>query len=292
MTSLASHSWNPYRYAGDLLHDVAVVVLMFHLLTKRSVEGLSKRSQLLYLTLFVSRYLDVFDHSQAFYLLAHKGFFVTTSLLACLAFVCWSSTYQYERDTVSYFLIMILAACCCDLPKTGWLEFLWTLSQYLEGFAMVPQYVFTYRTPSDERGPCGIIAFVVLMGSYRSCYAMNWVHKKIHRPYYSDTHSWLGGAVNLAFFIDFLLFQCSGRSCLRRLTLGVDDGIHLVGQELQSKLGACLLAADREPVIPVVEMGQERPIGNVWREEDSDDEERDTLQKDDEERYTLQKEAV
>ena len=54
------------------------------------------------------------------------------------------------------------------------LEIFWTFSEYLEGFAMVPQYVFSYRenAATQQRGA---LMFIVLFGLYRVFYAFNWM---------------------------------------------------------------------------------------------------------------------
>lgn len=259
---MSSHSWNAYRYVGDWLHDIAIIVLVVHIGIARSVNGLSKTSQFLYLTLFVSRYLDLLFISQHFYLVVHKLFFISASLAACCAFRVWPDSYEHGKDTVAYLLIFLpcLVYACMYAEEGGVVDNLWTLSQYLEGFAMVPQYIFTYRDGSWVYGRRGVVCYVVLMGAYRSCYALNWVYKWRHLPNYADTHSWHGGVVNLSFFLDFLLFHCTGMSCLRRVTLGADDGINRVGKELQQTLGACLLGGENGDV-PEITLGEVRALG-------------------------------
>jgi len=58
-----------------------------------------------------------------------------------------NSSYEESKDTSSLPAIMIpcfVAAVILPREKSV-LEILWTFSEYLEGFAMVPQYVFCYR---------------------------------------------------------------------------------------------------------------------------------------------------
>lgn len=39
-----------------------------------------------------------------------------------------------------------------------------------------------------------------------------------------------------------VLFILYGISCLRRVTLSIDDGLHRVGNDLQERFGGCLLS--------------------------------------------------
>eukprot|EP00930_Biecheleria_cincta_P073624 TRINITY_DN60903_c0_g1_i1.p1 TRINITY_DN60903_c0_g1~~TRINITY_DN60903_c0_g1_i1.p1 ORF type:complete len:293 (+),score=43.35 TRINITY_DN60903_c0_g1_i1:78-956(+) len=242
---LSSHSWNSYRYVGDTLHDAAVVVLLCHVWCTRSVGGLSKRTQLLYLFLFIARYLDLLDHSQTMYLVAHKLFFISSAALLCLPFFIWKETYEAEQDTCPAGLLMIVACAVAGLMtmEMSFLEFMWTLSQMTEAFALVPQYVFCYRDAQERlnTGRTGILLYILCMGFYRLFYMLNWLHKKRNMTHYWDPQSWLGGGVATSLFVDFLLFRCAGASCLRRITLGIDDGLQIVGAELREKLGSCLL---------------------------------------------------
>mmetsp|Transcript_130132 Transcript_130132/g.416286 ORF Transcript_130132/g.416286 Transcript_130132/m.416286 type:complete len:265 (+) Transcript_130132:52-846(+) len=219
--AVGASTWNVYRYAGDYLHDAAVVVLILQLWCKRTVAGLSRRSQFLYLLVFVSRYLDLLENTSSAYLVAHKLFFIGTTLLALLPFQIWKSTYEGHRDTCPSWWIaaasMLLSPFVAN--EGSQLEVMWTFSQILEGFAMVPQYVLSYRndSESDIDEGWGIRIYIVAMGFYRFCYMLNWAHKKSMANDYWDPHSWVGGAVNLSLFADLkerlggcLLSQGSG----------------------------------------------------------------------------------
>lgn len=61
-----------------------------------------------------------------------------------------------------------------------------------------------------------------MLGGYRVFYALNWIYKKARRssfcsflsflkqinmPRYSDIQSWIGGLVEIMFFLDFLNYR-------------------------------------------------------------------------------------
>mmetsp|Transcript_89500 Transcript_89500/g.208439 ORF Transcript_89500/g.208439 Transcript_89500/m.208439 type:complete len:289 (-) Transcript_89500:61-927(-) len=234
-------TWNLYRYVGDGLRIVAVAMLVGRSCCTQTVAGLSRKTQLLYLLFCISRYLDLFEHSQYAYLVVCKIFFITGHFVIWLSFCMFHNTYDREKDTcpISIIILPCFVAACALTETSSVVETMWTFSQFLEGFAMVPQYIFSYRDRAEKRP--SVTAFVVCMGTYRACYILNWMYKKAHMKYYFDVHSWLGGAVNLSFYLDYMLYQFAGSSLLKRLTLGVDDGINRASEELASRLGVWLL---------------------------------------------------
>ena len=82
---------------------------------------------------------------------------------------------------------------------------------------MVPQYVGCY---SKRRGvDLGPIVYVFCLGSYRVFYALNWTYTTIRLPHYSDVQSWVGGIIEIPFFLDFLNYRFTGNSMLRNMVL-------------------------------------------------------------------------
>merc|ERR1719324_1652920 len=114
------------------------------------------------------------------------------------------------------------------------LEILWTFSEFVEGFAMVPQYIFCYR---DKGGKdIGVSFYVLSLGGYRVFYALNWIYKKIQMPQYSDIQSWLGGIIEILFFVDFLNYRFTGHSMLRSMVLTVDTKINEISEKVELKV--------------------------------------------------------
>mmetsp|Transcript_105408 Transcript_105408/g.308150 ORF Transcript_105408/g.308150 Transcript_105408/m.308150 type:complete len:301 (+) Transcript_105408:81-983(+) len=253
---LSSYSWNIFRYIGDGLRAAACFALLSQVCFNRSVAGFSRSTQVLILLLCTSRYLDLFVHEQHMYLIFFKLYFIGSALLTLVLFCVLSDTYDKPKDTCSLGLIVVpsfLTALYISEEPAG-LEVMWTFSQMLEGFAMVPQYIFSYRDDVSRRR--GVVTYMMCMGVYRTFYVLNWLYKKHRMPHYVDVQSWIGGAINICFFLDYLMYQFMGASALRRLTLGTDDGIHRVSHELRQRFGACLLAPTAEEVRSnIVELG-------------------------------------
>eukprot|EP00438_Fugacium_kawagutii_P007065 Skav227758 [mRNA] locus=scaffold1653:96616:100159:- [translate_table: standard] len=154
-------SWNIFRYIGDYLHDFAIIFLLCYVCYRRSVAGLSFRTQCIYLTLYMSRYLDLFDHAQHAYLVFHKIYFICATVLALLSFLCFRETYQKDADTCPALTFAILALFIApwSAADDALMEILWTWSQTLEGFAMVPQYVCSYRNTVSGEASMLVVSF-------------------------------------------------------------------------------------------------------------------------------------
>jgi len=236
MGNFASYSWNIFRYLGDYLHLGGIVVLLATIAKNQSVAGFSRSTQILYFLVFVTRYLDLFEHSQATYLVVFKLTYIGTSAAALALFHYFDSTYERRLDSANLTFILVPCAVAALLLTNQYalIEILWTFSEFMEGFAMVPQYIFSYR----ERGSkeWGTSLYVISIGGYRVFYAMNWIYKKIQMPHYSDVQSWIGGIIEIIFFLDFLNYRFTGNSMLRSMVLTVDTKINEISDKVEMKV--------------------------------------------------------
>eukprot|EP00929_Paragymnodinium_shiwhaense_P013503 TRINITY_DN121351_c0_g1_i1.p1 TRINITY_DN121351_c0_g1~~TRINITY_DN121351_c0_g1_i1.p1 ORF type:complete len:295 (+),score=48.30 TRINITY_DN121351_c0_g1_i1:84-968(+) len=235
VAKLAAYSWNVFRYIGDYLHLFGVFVLLATLAKSRSCQGISRSTQVLYFLVFVCRYLDLVDHSQTAYLVFFKVTYIATSIVVLCIFAKLDKTYERQKDTCSLPVIILPCATAALLLAADWsvLEMLWSFSQFLEGFAMVPQYIFCYR---DNARDFGVTMYVLSLGGYRVFYAFNWIYKKIQMPHYSDVQSWIGGIIEISFFCDYLLSRSTGFSLLRAIVLSVDEKINDIQENLEMKV--------------------------------------------------------
>jgi ER lumen protein retaining receptor len=229
-------SWNIFRYVGDYLHLIGIVMLLLTIAKNKSVAGISRTSQVLYFLVFITRYLDLFDHSQSSYLVFFKLTYIGTSALTLFLFHQLDSTYEKRNDSCNIAVLLIPCATAAVLLTSEYsiLEVLWTFSEFLEAFAMVPQYIFCYRERQSK--DWGTSLFIIALGGYRVFYAFNWIYKKFMMPHYSDIQSWLGGIIEILFFADFLSYRFTGNSCLRSMVLSVDAKINEISDSLELKV--------------------------------------------------------
>lgn len=230
--NLASSSWNLFRYMGDYLHLLGILILIATIAKNQSVAGISKKTQILYCTVFCCRYLDLLDHSQSTYLVVFKLTYIFTAIGILVAFQYMSQTYQRVNDTcnISVILIPCITASLLLTDEYSGIEILWTFSEFVEGFAMVPQYIFCYREKGTRDIGAGL--YVIALGSYRVFYALNWIYRKIKTPGYSDVQSWIGGIIEIVFFVDFLNYRFTGNSFLRSAVLQVDTKINEISDKV------------------------------------------------------------
>merc|ERR1719198_1075015 len=99
---------------------------------------------------------------------------------------------------------------------------------------MVPQYVFCYREKGSR--DAGATLFIISLGGYRVFYALNWIYKKVQMPGYSDIQSWIGGIIEILFFVDFLNYRFTGNSMLRSAVLQVDTKINEISEKVEMKV--------------------------------------------------------
>lgn len=241
LAAVTAHSWNIFRYIGDYMHLFGVFALLATLLSRRSCQGISRSTQILYFCVFITRYLDLVDHSQTAYLVFFKLTYIITSIIALIIFWVLHKTYERQKDTCSLpviFLPCVTAALLLSNDDSV-IEMLWSFSQFLEGFAMVPQYIFCYRDRGSQ--DIGVTMYVLSLGGYRVFYAANWIYKKVHMPHYSDIQSWIGGIIEICFFADYVISRLSGGSLLRSFVLKVDEKIN----EFQEKVEMKVLGSSR-----------------------------------------------
>ena len=67
---------NIFRLFGDLSHLLAIVLLLMKIWKTRSCAGISGKSQILFLVVFVTRYLDLLTSFISLYNTVMKIFFI------------------------------------------------------------------------------------------------------------------------------------------------------------------------------------------------------------------------
>ena len=90
-----------------------------------------------------------------------------------------------------------LALCINHYPSA--LELAWTFSIYLEALALLPQLHMTYDQlcTEDEKLPsAAVLAFLALMGTYRSLYVANWVYRW-HFEHFYDPIAFIAGVAEI-----------------------------------------------------------------------------------------------
>jgi ER lumen protein retaining receptor len=204
---------NAFRLAGDMSHLLSFIVLIWQLVKSKSANGISLKTQELYLLVFLCRYIDLFTNFYSLYNTVFKIFYITCSA----AIVCmirfknpWKQTNHRQQDTFNYLYAIVpcfVLALLFNYEFTV-MEILWTFSIYLEAIAIFPQLFVLHRTKSIENFTAHYVFF---LGSYRALYILNWIYRYFTEYYYRQWLVWISGVVQTALYCDFFFHYVAAK---------------------------------------------------------------------------------
>ena len=137
--------WNIFRYLADFSHLISVLILLYKMFSKRSCSGVSLKTQLAYLIVFLARYINPDFFDPPVYNIIFKIFFISSSLACCILMKWGPSeiryTYEDRHDTFRVRYIFILSAILAffTMPYKNVSYFLFAYSLWVESFAIIPQ---------------------------------------------------------------------------------------------------------------------------------------------------------
>ncbi|CDJ38740.1 ER lumen protein retaining receptor, related [Eimeria tenella] len=231
---------------GEFFHCASFVLLLDLLISNRGFKGLSVKTQILFLLVYWFRYFDSFftDHPNH-WIKALKFFYMASSLVLVLSIFWLRQSWERRKDSCSLPVLCVLSVLLgtlnflLDQPKPGsnfevLLQYLWIISHYLQGFAMLPQFIFCYRDPENRDKL--LTAYVLVLGTYRFFYALNWIERKVTHNFF-----YISGPVGLGilaiFLADFIAFKLRHKSCISSFVLRIDDTMQVSRLPLLSGLG-------------------------------------------------------
>ncbi|KAI0250080.1 ER lumen protein retaining receptor [Lactifluus subvellereus] len=193
---------NIFRLFGDLSHLGSIFILLHKIQTSRSCRGISFKTQALYVTVFITRYLDLFHTWVSLYNFVMKIFFIGSSIyILYLMKVRFRPTNDPSIDTfrVEYllgptFLLGILFNYSYSIT-----EVFWSFSIFLEAVAILPQLFILQRTGEAETITTHYLA---ALGAYRGLYIPNWIYRYFAEELV-DPISITAGLVQTGLYLDF-----------------------------------------------------------------------------------------
>lgn len=142
-----------------------------------STPGISFKTQALYVTVFVARYLDVFYEYISLYNSLMKLFFVASSCyILFLMKIKFRPTHDPSIDTfrIEFLVGPSLLLGLLFNYKFILTEVLWSFSIFLESVAILPQLFMLQRTGEAETITTHYLA---ALGAYRALYIPNWIYR-------------------------------------------------------------------------------------------------------------------
>jgi len=193
---------NLFRLLGDLSHLASIVILLRKIQTSRSCRGISFKTQALYATVFVTRYLDLFSSWHSIYNVVMKIFFISSSIYVLyLMKVRFRPTNDPSIDTfrVEYLLGPALILALLFNYSYSLSEVFWSFSIFLESVAILPQLFILQRTGEAETITTHYLA---ALGAYRGLYIPNWIYRYFVEDLV-DPISITAGLVQTGLYLDF-----------------------------------------------------------------------------------------
>lgn len=179
-------SFNLFHALADISHTASKFILIWAIHNNRSAEGVSLLTQLLYVLVFSTRYLDIlttnpFQSGLAVWNTCLKIVYITTS--AYVVFLMMRVFARTREKEYGWKLATwSLAGSMAATPVVLWLfegwdyfsfmELLWTFSVILESVCILPQLLLLRQT----NVPTVFDSFyLVALGIYRALYVVNWI---------------------------------------------------------------------------------------------------------------------
>lgn len=193
---------NIFRLLGDISHMVSCGLLLYSIETNRSIKGVSLKTNLLYLLVFVIRYVDLLYKFFSVYNTFMKLFFIGTSAYTVYLMVKkYPQTIHEDIDTcqIKYLVGGAAVASLIFTHSRSLREVSWSFSVWLEAVAIYPQLDMLRRNGSAENIT---VHYIFALGIYRALYILNWVYRYFTEGKY-DWVAIFAGIVQTLVYSDF-----------------------------------------------------------------------------------------
>eukprot|EP00469_Lotharella_globosa_P018340 CAMPEP_0167814952 /NCGR_PEP_ID=MMETSP0112_2-20121227/2731_1 /TAXON_ID=91324 /ORGANISM="Lotharella globosa, Strain CCCM811" /LENGTH=211 /DNA_ID=CAMNT_0007714275 /DNA_START=1 /DNA_END=636 /DNA_ORIENTATION=+ len=209
------------------MHLASIMILIFKIRSRKNCAGISLKSQMLYVLVFVTRYLDLFWNFNSLYNWIMKVIFISTSVyIVYLMKFVQPICLTYRKETDDKLPVIYLIAPCAILALIfiefyEFAEYLWTFSIYLEAVAILPQLMVVHEYAKNDGGFVENLTshYVFTLGGYRFMYILNWIYRVATEKGYRSWRVWIAGLIQTIIYCDFFFyylkaFKSGGRTRL------------------------------------------------------------------------------
>ncbi|AET41018.1 Erd2p Ecym_7170 [Eremothecium cymbalariae DBVPG len=198
---------NIFRLGGDLSHLASILILINTITKTKSVDGISLKTQVLYVLVFITRYIDLFTKWYSFYNTMMKIFFITSSIYVVFVIKQSKRTNpvgfqnMITRDTFKIRFLIGFAALMALLfhRKFSIVELFWSFSMWLESVAILPQL---FMLSKAGKADTLTTHYIFALGLYRTLYIPNWIWRYFAENRY-DKLSIVTGILQTLVYSDF-----------------------------------------------------------------------------------------
>ncbi|CAN3372747.1 hypothetical protein DIURU_004765 [Diutina rugosa] len=193
---------NIFRFLGDLAHLVSIFLLIHTIEKNKSANGLSLKTQVLYMIVYITRYTDLFTKFYSVYNTLMKiTFLVSQAYIIFLIAKKYIKNTKIEVDTFPIRYLFAAAALFALIFTQKYTVggIVWSFSLWLESVAIIPQLYILQRTGEAENITTHYIA---ALGIYRALYIPNWIWRYLVEGKFNYV-SVLSGVVQTLVYTDF-----------------------------------------------------------------------------------------
>lgn len=199
--------WNIFRYTADFSHVLSILVLIYRMIGRKSCAGVSLKTRVIYLIVFLCRYVNSGFFAPPMYNLIFKTFYIcSTSLVIVLMLTKFRRTYDKRHDSFSMIILVVMCVPLALVSTRNYSvgEVLWTFSLWLESVAIIPQLFLIKR---NQRVDVVTKDHVFFLGLYRLFYVLNWIRKAVVKNK-TVRVTWVTGILQTIIYFDFLYYYC------------------------------------------------------------------------------------
>lgn len=204
-----------FRIFADFAHIKSKIILLKKILSTKSCSGISFKTQFLYLIVFITRYLDLFELKiikyrtlMQIYLFLMKSFYI---IFSALIIYLMKYSYFYSTDNLNdtfdlkyispLFILSIFFKDRTRTPLKYLIEYLYAFSILLESIAIIPQMVMLNNTQECETFNS---EYIFYLGLYRLLYVGSWIFK-IFKGKKIDILVFISGIIQSLLYVDFFI---------------------------------------------------------------------------------------
>ncbi|KII63476.1 ER lumen protein-retaining receptor [Thelohanellus kitauei] len=193
---------NEYRFIADSSHLFAIFLLLWRIRTSRSCYGISGKSQILYMIVFIFRYLDLFFSFISIYNTLMKITYLgATAATIYFIYFKLKATHNKDSDDVDIFRIIIPSVLLGLMFSRNRhvTEIFWTSSLFLESVSVLPQLFMIRKTREVD-----VVTshHLFALGIYRYFYILNWFYKFLNTSDI-DVLALCCGIIQTLLYLDF-----------------------------------------------------------------------------------------
>ncbi|PSN33111.1 hypothetical protein C0J52_23116 [Blattella germanica] len=136
--------------------------------------GISTRTQLLFLLVFLTRYVDLFCEFHSLYNTCFKVTYIVVTLATILSIDKFQDVERQLHDSCRFGILIIGATVIAVFVHYNLTiqEVLWAFSEYLEAVAIIPQLFLISKAGGSEKI---MVYYIYGLAQYRILYIMSWV---------------------------------------------------------------------------------------------------------------------